>query len=190
VNELEFVASMTGSLAWPLAATIIAFAFRGQIKSVFNRLDEFGFGEWRLKLRRDLKEAEQVAEALPPPPQLPVIEFQTSSRSDENRFEDLLMISPSAAILDSWRTIEDRLMAMAERLHLNDDRPLPIHKVIEEIGKNRLFPSSLVSLLHELRQIRNSAAHSSEVTPEDALRFKRLSDRVTPFLRPDLFNQN
>lgn len=41
----EFISSMTGSLAWPIAAVVIALIFRSQIISLMQRLRELGFGD-------------------------------------------------------------------------------------------------------------------------------------------------
>ena len=183
----EFWASIIGSLAWPVSAAVIALMFRRQILSIFNRAQELGFGDWTLKLNRDLEGAEEVAKELPPPPD-PTPDETRNDR--EERFAELVAISPNAAILEEWREIEFRLEEMGKRLGL-DARERKRHgSIMGALRKNPLFPDSLLSLIDELRYIRNSAAHAKSVTKNDADRFRELADQVLPFLRADLFNQN
>jgi hypothetical protein len=47
MGVLEFVSSMTGELAWPLAVVVVALLFRNQIRVLFSRLNEIGFGDAR-----------------------------------------------------------------------------------------------------------------------------------------------
>ena len=182
MNLLEFFASIIGSLAWPVSAAVIALIFRSQIKALFGRLEELGYGEWKLKLAKDLEEAEEAAEALPPPPEVNQENASPSNYLSPDKFGQLVAISPNAAILDEWLEIEKRLYHMAEILDVSPERAPNAVRIIDALKKNPDFPSSLVSLLSEMRQIRNFAAHSSKVSMDDAYRFKKLSDRVKPFL--------
>ena len=65
-----------------------------------------------------------------------------------------------------------------------------ILRIIDALGQNAMIPETVVKLLHEMRQIRNLAVHSQKVSADDAYRFRKLSDRVMPFLRVDLLDQN
>ena len=191
LNWLDFFASLVDSLAWPISAAIIALIFRNQIRLLFSRLEEFGYGEWKLKLRKDLDEAEQAAEALPPPPE-PVADgdLVTIDYAPFDQFSQLVAISPNAAILDAWLEIERRLAPFAERFGVASQRPMNILRIIDALGQNAMIPETVVKLLHEMRQIRNLAVHSQKVSADDAYRFRKLSDRVMPFLRVDLLDQN
>jgi hypothetical protein len=176
---------MTGSLAWPVSAAIIALIFRGQIKAVFSRLDELGYGDWKIKLNKDLEQAEVVASELPPPPQPPVQQPQQIEGPKDNnadRFEKLVSVAPNAAILDAWFNIEMQMREIATSLGTGALQHLTPSELIKVMGTDSLFPSSLVRLLREMLYIRNLASHSSRVTVEDAYRFRELADRVKPFL--------
>jgi hypothetical protein len=188
LDWLEFFASLTSSLAWPTSAAIIALIFRGEIKAIFNRLEHLGYGDWKLTLRKDLEEAEQVALTLPPPPEPePSQQIDALELYSGNPFDDLVRVSPRAAILDSWSDIEVRLRAIAIKVGFGGSRNLPHLQLIELLGQHSIFPSSLISLLHELREIRNLAAHT-KVSSEDAHRFKKLANQTMPFLLPSLFD--
>ena len=71
MTVLSFIASMTGSLAWPVAAFCIAFLFKSQIRALIERLNEVGFGDAKATFARKLDAAERNAESLPPPIDVP-----------------------------------------------------------------------------------------------------------------------
>ncbi|RYG88954.1 MAG: hypothetical protein EON58_19630, partial [Alphaproteobacteria bacterium] len=62
---LDFFASMTGSLAWPIAALGIALLFRSQIRTLLSRLNEIALGDAKATFAKDLDRAEKQAAALP-----------------------------------------------------------------------------------------------------------------------------
>mgnify|MGYP001804252813 CR=1 FL=1 len=187
MNWLEFWASLVGSLAWPISAFAIAIAFRKQVLSLLERAHEVGFGDWKLKISQDFDDAEEVARTLPPPPETAE---QALSEFRRRRFSELVSISPNAAIMEEWREIETRLESMAERLGLDIlSRKSPL-RIMRALREAPVFPDSIVELIEELRNIRNSAAHSRTVTADDASRFRELSDQVIPFLDPKLLSQN
>jgi hypothetical protein len=140
---MEFVSSMTGSLAWPVALVIVAILFRTHIVGLFRRVEEIGFGGATAKLGKELDKAEQIATTIPEPPAEPELEPPVlpsdaveSERTDDYRernhhdikpanrpeqyfrineetFEDLLGISSSAAILEAWAPVERALHRLA-----------------------------------------------------------------------------
>lgn len=140
---MEFVSSMTGSLAWPLALVIVAIVFRSHIVGLFRRVEEIGFGGATAKLGRELDKAEQIATTIPEPPAeheledpalpmdaaepqqaeddqprhhsdiKPANRTEQHFRINEETFEDLLGISSSAAILEAWAPVERALHRLA-----------------------------------------------------------------------------
>jgi hypothetical protein len=85
MGVLDFIASMTGSLSWPLAAFAIALLFRTQIQSLISRINEIGFGDAKARFAKELDAAEKKAEALPvPPEQAPELEPTATADSTED----------------------------------------------------------------------------------------------------------
>tara|TARA_R110000751_G_scaffold71441_9_gene144877 strand:+ start:3179 stop:3790 length:612 start_codon:yes stop_codon:yes gene_type:complete len=170
---LDFIASIIGSLAWPVAAVIIALAFRKHISGLFNKIRRFSWGDTSVELSEQLDKVETTSQAIPdslnkPPSPLP-----------NDRFQQLLEISPSAAILDSWRNVEQMLLKITPN-RLNDNRT---HRLPSLIAKHLLedgtISGSVYEMISDLQRIRNVAAHQSEVSPTDAYRFNELVEKVT-----------
>jgi hypothetical protein len=210
MSVLEFIAAMTGSIAWPLAAFGIAFIFRNQIRALLQRIKEVGFGGATASFVPELlDEAEKTAEALPPPesnstditddasdttPAQPesltdhdadsaVAYIAHAPTRQDDQFKALLSISPSAAVLDTWNEIDRQLGNIAHRQGIVPLKSYGI-EVASQLHRAGIVPSSVIPLLLELRQIRNEAAHGKLVTTADAWRFYSLARRVLNVLEP------
>lgn len=218
MSGLEFVSSMTDSLAWPLSAVLIASLFRVQIRKLIDRIKDLEFGGAKATLVPDLlDEAEATAETLPELAPRPVAEQQTeeatpssappdSATMDETQrelwlrhsgalelavaalagqpydqdkqFNDLLRISPNAAVLDAWHNIERQIRGLAAQYGVDPRRSVGVTHALDELARQEVVPLETSALVKELRYIRNKAAHSEDVRVEDAARFYSLVKRV------------
>jgi hypothetical protein len=173
---LEFVSSMTGSLAWPIAAVIIAGIFRKQITNLLQRLNELGWGDAKAKFTKELDKAEATAQELPSPENQQALPAPLPE--EEDRFSKLLAISPSAAVLDAWQGVEAQLKRLAIQFNLPSHIHMNPVSWVKEMSKKGELSPKVVTLVNELRMIRNVAAHSEEVSVSDAIRFRDLAFQV------------
>ena len=211
MDVLTFVASMTGSLAWPIAAFVIAFLFKGQIRALIERLNEVGFGDAKATFSRKLDAAERSAEGLPPPAQLPenvaedieerlggtaldedgvrlayqemILKRYSDLGVESGRFAALLDIAPSAAVLETYTVVERALYRLAERKSLD----VSLSRLTPTLLANRLrrenvIPNDIVHLMNQLREMRNRAAHGADISITDAVRFREIATKVTAAL--------
>ena len=68
MSTLQFIDSMTGQLAWPIAALILGLIFRGSLASLMNRVKRVRWGDREAELAEaaDVQEAiEELAKPLP-----------------------------------------------------------------------------------------------------------------------------
>lgn len=174
MNWLEFIASLVGSLAWPVAAAIIALVFHKQVSGLLAKVKTLKWGEASVDFTEKLDQAENEADALPvqtgdqpavPPP------------APSGRFHDLLAISPNAAILDTWSEVESAVRKLGKHHGLTESSARP-SRVGDELVKTGVLPVGVHKMLTEMRAMRNAAAHGAATTPEDALRFYQLSQRT------------
>ena len=179
---MEFVSSLVSSLAWPVAAVVVALVFHKQIEGLLAKVKTLKWGEAAVDFATKLDKAEDEAEALtdqvgeqPAPPPLPPSE----------RFQALLAISPNAAILDVWSQVESQVQNLGKYHGLTDSPARPT-RLWEELIKTHALPIGIVKMLHEMRKMRNSAAHGAETTATDALRFEELSRRVLALVEKGL----
>lgn len=176
LGALDFIASIVGSLAWPTAAIVIAFAFRKQISGLLNKIRRLQWGDTSVELADQLDKIETASQAIPvlqnePPPPLP-----------NDRFQQLLEISPSAAILDSWRGVEQMLRQNASDHLDNNNKFRSPAQIAKTLRDSESISSSIYEMIRDLQGIRNVAAHQREVSPTDAYRFNELAEKVTKAL--------
>ncbi|WP_417794621.1 hypothetical protein [Terasakiella pusilla] len=217
MSWLEFVASLVGNLAWPVAAVIIAFAFKKQISNLLSKIQKLSWGDNSIELAEKLDNAEAIAltEKVKDTshkisrPQDGKVEVNSEEKgenadienasgevvethrntkaqnsptiSSEKRFQKLLMISPAAAILDSWAAVEKHLYSISA-VSDEERRRNPSIKLINNLMEDGLINSSEFTMLRELQNIRNSAAHNVDVSVTDAYRFYTLSEKVMKVL--------
>jgi hypothetical protein len=218
---LDFIAAMTGSLAWPLAAVAIAMVFRSQIRTLIGRISEIGYGDAKATFARELDSAERKAEALP----VALGEFVDASEarkgledeavpeSEDNppdvldagaiakahmrnvldhygvesgRFAMLLDISPSAAVIDTWKSVERILARLAKRKQLVDSHgDVSGRRLIQRLLAEKYIEPEVADLALQLQKMRNDAVHGDDqsVTVADAIRFREIANQVTLALR-------
>ena len=111
----------------------------------------------------------------------------TAERAPDDRFQSLLAISPSAAILDVWKPVERRLTQMVKTVYGDDAKYLLPRRAAEKLAADGAITPLVVQMVQDLQQIRNEAAHSTEVSASDALRFNQLAMQVTSFLLPTVY---
>lgn len=178
---MEFISSLVGSLAWPVAAVIIAGIFHKQIAGLLAKVRKLNWGDASVELTEQLDKVEdkaRVIEAeaalLPPIPDEPEV--------PTDRFQALVAISPSAAILDAWKPVERRLTQLGKDNFGSAAKYTPSNKIAEKLAAQGVLMSSIVGMVDDLRKIRNDASHSKEVSVTDALRFQELASQVMSLL--------
>ena len=127
-----------------------------------------------MELADQLDKAEDKARVLEADATLPPAVPETQQAPDD-RFDALLAISPSAAILDTWRPVERKLIDLGKKHFGNDTKYTPPHLVAEKLAANGYLMSRVVAMVSDLRKIRNDAAHSKDVSITDAIRFNQLA---------------
>lgn len=171
MSGLEFAASAIGSLAWPVAAVIIAAIFHKQIASLFAKIRKLNWGDASVELSEQLDRVEDKSREISGDPAVDLT-------LPDVRFQQLIAISPSAAILDSWGTIERLLYQLGNDMKLAPkEMRSPIVIADNLLHQKRITPAAF-EMLRDLRGIRNAAAHQQEVTTTDALRFYELADKA------------
>jgi len=127
VDWLQFTASVTGSLAWPLAAVILGFMFKEQVNALLAKMKslkapggiEASFSEKVLAVVDEAKKVEaatvpvldhkpkQKAANQTPLPEIPQIrEWRRRHREAVARSMDE---RPAALVLTSWNELEQRI---------------------------------------------------------------------------------
>lgn len=175
MNGYELTASIIKSifsLAWPAAFVLAVFMFKGRLKELLPFLS---LRHKDTEIRFRLGEAAQEAATLP-------VNDEAIKATDEEtgRFDKIAKLHPRGAILEAWTNVEaivkEKLIASQTYSPFNGN--MPISSTMRYLRRNGLITPTLLALFEDLRAVRNAAIHgTSRPTTEDALDFKRLSDK-------------
>lgn len=182
---MEFVSSLVGSLAWPAIILTAILIFRRPLTDLINSIEEARYGDTSVKVSRKIDKAEKTSENVIDPAVIDEVTQETEPVG--NRFDLLMEISPSAAILEQWIHIEDALREVTSRYSKMATVKHSVRgtavSMIHFLAAEGVVKPEIGQWLEELRQVRNAAAHAKDVSPADALRFQDLSQKVMRVLR-------
>jgi hypothetical protein len=175
----QFIASIIGSIAWPVIVVVLLILLRKNLGSLAERLTEISLpGGSKAKFERALRQAQMV----------PVVMVREHEGAEEEprhldpKIVELANLHPEAAVLISYRDMESWLY----KLHLAFD--LPHRRRIEIVAKElvgRAFDQSFLEVFNELRKARNIAAHvhGKALSREDALEYAAQTQMVVESIK-------
>jgi len=161
------------AFAWPIALIVIAAMFRGKFTEILPNLR----GKYK-DVEFWFERVEAEAESLPAPAQQQLPAPDTLERFD--RFNEVVKISPQAAMLELRTLLDERLRAVADSMGLEKSgRPVSMLGAIKGLQANGVIDGETATLLRDLRVMGNTAAHTTETFRlSDALRYRSLVERV------------
>ena len=181
MNWLQWSASIVESLAWPSSALLIALVFRSQIKDLLSKIRKLSWGDASADFSEELDKLESSGRQL---------EYNITSEDEEaepihdGRFERMLLISPAGAVLDAWKPIQKQLeeISFVRFSQIKQKRHYTPQQAALMLYKEGYITESDFHLINEMRNLRNIAAHSDEISKADALRFRDLARRIRSVL--------
>jgi hypothetical protein len=169
----QFIASLVGSLAWPIVVGVLLFVLRKQLIGLAIRLKELSLpGGMKATFEKELETGRSIAEQIPPeaPPQL-----VPPAADEESKLLRLAHELPEGAIVLSYIDLEKALSDIASKLGMGS-KFVNQRSIIEELVKRNLIKREAARLFDALRGARNSAAHGvgeEQVTSSDAIEYIR-----------------
>lgn len=182
IGWLLFFERTIGNLAWPIAATVVALAFRKEVADLMRRLKALKLSGAEVGFSELLDEASRDAAS---------IKITASPETMREIDEDTIAKHPHFAIIEAWRSIETQIVEIVA----GKDPDIPRHKIngfqsfrtLRQLG---LIEPEVLSLIEDLRRIRNAAVHDSEpdITKGQAIEYLALAGRVEVALKKILTN--
>lgn len=192
MNGLEFIASIVGSLAWPVAVVALVMLLREPMQKLLLDLRRFRYKEIEVDFGKEVRELEAKARTaglkLPKPPELksPGPKDTAQIIADATR---LAADFPEPAVGLAWTAVEHELVQAVMRLAISADYP-PYNSPVKNINllqEQGHIDADTRTLLDRMRNLRNAAVHSSRgmgpITPDEAREFIALSEAVTDQLK-------
>jgi hypothetical protein len=168
MNWLEFTVEIVKALAWPLAVVLACLLLRKELKTLLGRIRRGKFGSAELEFEREVSELSAETPAIG-------VELTEVRVSETSSALSLAASNPRASILNAWLRLESALF------HLVATRGIILEKrtlggALKALHKQAVIDADDVSLINELRSLRNSAVHDESFDPgsEAALRFVEL----------------
>jgi hypothetical protein len=185
VDWKQFVASVIGSLAWPLAGVTLAAVFRNQIREKLSQIKKFGAAGVNFEISEQVKEVQKAGEA---------VELEQANEPRDAVVLDpgLVLLAkgfPEAAVLQAFKGLEAVLLRIRHRLP--DDKPhRNLNEVLNALADDGQISQNVITLFQRLRQARNTAAHAKDeesMTPGEAIeligQMKNLQDLLETVLK-------
>ena len=159
-----FIASIIESLSWPLAIIGTAFFARKKISSILLNLTKAKYGDIELEFSKKSDALEAEAKKI----------VQRSKedpfiKTELNRLSELAIISPRAAVFESWRILESvaaQRLSQTTELKEKEEKKIFLHTkeaVFSTLLQDNEISKSEYEMIQELKKLRNIAVHSSDV---------------------------
>jgi hypothetical protein len=181
VTGLQFGAAIVNSLAWPLAAVLIAVFLRKQLLTAFQRMKSLEFPGGKAEFDTLGKVEQAVA----------VVASGTGSAADGpaarhdlaefSVVQALIENAPGQAVIDAWQLLEYHLNMAADRVDPDGPHGWPqVAQNLERWDKWRtLFPAVL-----ELRRLRDYTVRSGrQPSSAAAARYVSVAQELVAALR-------
>jgi hypothetical protein len=185
LDWLQLFASIVDSLAWPVIIGVAAYLLRKPLLELLPNLRHFKYKELDIQFGERLEKLEDKLEQEPPPEQLaPPSDLQLSA---DERFDTLVEISPSAAMLGAWINVEKTIRDLALRHNIQERRGRSMLYITRVLKSQEVISPRLAALIDDLRALRNVAAHppvEKQISSLEARRYKEIADQVGDELDP------
>jgi len=179
MDLLTFIASVTGSIAWPGLALILLFPIRNRIgdliASLAARLVKAKLpGGTELEFGPELEKAVEKSEELAIEGKLVATE-QSDLGTVEDPYLRLVQVSPEAAILQSFKEVEASILE--NKSELPNVRGNNLLEFVRKLHSAGAIDAQLVEQFQSVRNLRNIAVHTREpfaITIGEALEYRNL----------------
>lgn len=170
---LEALAKLFAALAWPVAAVFIVRQLRTEITGLLSRLKRGKVGGAEFEFADYVRAAEEEAEIQRTPETQAVDSIAVAKASSD----------PRGTILSAWLDVEAALNSLVETKKLAEGYTRIAKRNLTSIRlvqRAELLSANYVGLFHDLRAMRNEAAHSTDfLPPADAVvRYVQLAQEL------------
>ena len=177
----QFISSVVGSLAWPIATVAVLIVFRVQVGRLISQVRKIGAGGVNVELAERVESVRTAGELVEAEQKVPL---PAASKIDSAILE-LAKNFPEAAFLQSFKQLEAVILQIRSRLP--DDKPhRNLNEVLQQLLAKEYISSSVVELFNQLRRARNEAAHGKGeegLSPGEALELIRQTSLLEDLLK-------
>ncbi len=170
---MEQINKLLDVVIWPCVVLIVFVMLRKPIKALLPFVENIKYKDFEIKFRKGLDQTkEELKEA--------GIELPTEIE-DKSESYKLIEISPSSAILESWKELEVAARKKVEELAPHETKYKNIlQRPIAYLEYTGALTPSTARAIRELQSLRNQTVHSSDVkiTKKDASEYYSFSRAI------------
>jgi hypothetical protein len=179
MSTLEFIANMTGSLAWPLILLAVVLVFRRSIRQLLTQgwLKRIKAGPFEAEWERLVAETEEKVKAASSPDEIP----SPPDESVTTEFAFEASTAPAVAVLDAYAAVERQLRSMLDGVeHTTNTAKKGAVSLARLAARHELISPASLRAVEGISVLRNLAAHGEarEVTSDRAAEYLALVDGV------------
>jgi hypothetical protein len=189
MNLLQFIATMTASLAWPITIVVIIVILRKPLSSSIQSLRKLNYKDLQLDFSQEVAKLKVAADdaKLPYPPLIPGGELDVSGKRNERLPND-----PSLAVILAWSRIEQALKSAVKRTNIVSENAalqpsLSAHQCIQLLASKNYIDRSFVKILMDMSKLGIEVTHqdtsAKQISEKDAYQYDTLAKRVIEKLR-------
>jgi hypothetical protein len=177
LDWLTFLSTDIKSLAWPAAVVIAIVVLRADITALLRTLAprlRTAKGPWgELTFAQGV---DDVEDKLPPDDTKVITEAEDTKRIGD--VSELARLPPPYIVSQAWLRLEQAIREAADERPSIGPNPAPRRGYLDIGAMKGFLTDNEIGVLHELRQLRNRAAHSldPDITITDALRYNDIAD--------------
>lgn len=162
MDWLTFITKLVEALAWPIVVLVLGLMFRRKLLEIIPTLRKLKAGpveaEFELAAKQALANAEEtniqgLAEA-----SVPVIKTEAGSGQVIAKLREARG-DPAGAILEGWAKLDGELFRLGLQVGAVVDPLENTGKVYNAVMSSGVLPAQTMSLVRELRDLRNLVAH-------------------------------
>lgn len=177
MDTLTFVFKLIEAVAWPVASVALVAILRKEIRGILPLLKRIKAGPLEAEFEREVKELRTTTDVQPPK-----VARSAEAQSEANLLIKLAELNPRSAVLEAWQRVEiaTRRVPAKRALSLTPAQELSPVTVARALSGKGLISAEEYALFHDLRALRNQAAHAHDFSPtgEAALNYLELSLRL------------
>jgi len=177
-----FVTEIVKALAWPATAVVLVLLLRKPITGLISLIQKLKYKDFEIEFGKRVEEIEVVAATA-----MPALLGRPAMSELPEKYHKLADASPRAVVTEAWRELEAAAQDAARRSGLKLS-PREIRSPIELIQNLRIaeiVEPTTAGIMHDLRVLRNEAAHAPEFALErdSVLKYAEVAAKIAQRLK-------
>lgn len=169
---MEQLIKLIDIVIWPSVVFSLVMILKKPIKSLLPFVENIKYKDFEVKFRKELDQIKEEAEEAG-------IEIKTEI-GEKAEIYKLVEISPSSAIIESWKDLEISARKKVGELAPSETKfKNLLHRPIAYLEYTGALTPSTARAIRELQSLRNKTAHTDiKITKEDAIDYASLAKAI------------